>query len=96
MKKLLIILSIVSLYACKKCAMCTYNVRYRSVEVSKPNGEITKDSIGDVSQTYYEDICGSAEIKNAEVKKEEKLQTIDLGSFILTTYKITECNCTVK
>ena len=93
MKKLLIILSIISFYSCTKCANCartwiteTYNIT-NGVE----NDRVTQP----LTEVEYFDVCGSSEIKNAE-KAAAIITSQVIGGTTYYTSKKSTCNCTTN
>ena len=93
MKKLFIILSIASLYGCTKCVNCTRT--WTSETYSVTNGITSDYYLSTAREVEYFNVCGSAEIKNAE------MPTTTLTSQVTgeTTYynrRKSTCNCTTE
>ena len=93
MKKLLIILSIASLYACTKCVNCKRTWTTETYNVT--NGVTSDYYLSPVKEEEYFNVCGSDEVKNAE-QPTTILTTMVDGEVIHYIRKKSTCNCTTE
>jgi hypothetical protein len=95
MRNILLIIFIVGIYGCKKCADCTTTYVTETKEIDASNGNIIHEyTIPDDSPSTQE-ICGTQEIKDAE--KGVTSVTIDsIGGLIVKKTKIGTCTCITK
>ena len=95
MRNILLIIFIVGIYGCKKCADCT---RSYVIEVKKYDSET-----GEVIETYnyadtaktQDEICGSSEIKDYE-KQTIEFSYDSLPGFVVEKKKIGTTTCITK
>lgn len=96
MRNILLIIFIVGIYGCKKCADCktiyTYNTKQYGL-----NGELIQeyDSYDPKNEVNELEVCGSSEIKDAEQQTFE-YQYDTLPSSIVITKKIGATTCITK